>query len=527
MRHPGPKNSVSLIRAGSSEAARRNCIQARFQKKSLAGSASRVLRKFSSILLSLALPLSLQAATQGLPELSDTSALIMNADQEKMFGTQVMLGVRASSTFSNDILLIDYFSTLTENIAKHSPRAFGKTTANLAIDPAINAFAVPGGYITINTGLIANTDSVAELASVIAHEIGHQSQRHISRSIERSKQLTIPATAALLGGILLGGQAGAAAVLTSQAVVGADRLAYSRTFEREADATGMAMLADAGYDPEAMPAFFNKLEQQSRLYGGNMPEFLSTHPVSSDRIADGMSRARSLSAAQQITPIPFNRLDFKYAKVRSHALYATPLKTVLLTLHLAVNDPDINQQARDIARYGYSVALMRNGDYQGAELEIMRLLRDHPEHPLLKLALAELKLTSGQSIEAEVLYEALYQSDKQHPAYVYGYAQALGQNGHSPSAIRILRKTIRHQPDNLEAYELLAESYAADDKIMNALFTRAQLFKKIGMYTATIRLLKQSTSRNYADSSDYLQASVNDLLRQTERAKQLLEQFKL
>lgn len=491
------------------------------------GSATTISRLLGSLLLSISLLSSTQSIAQNLPELSDTSALIMNAEQEKMFGKQIMLSVRASSTFSNDVLLIDYFSTLTENIAKHSPRAFGKTIASLAVDPAINAFAVPGGYITINTGLIDNTRSVDELASVIAHEIGHQSQRHISRSIERSKQLTIPATAALIGGLLLGGQAGTAAVLTSQAAVGSDRLANSRTFEREADATGMAMLADAGYDPEAMPAFFGQLEEQSRLYGGIMPEFLSTHPVSSDRIADGMSRAAGLTPAPEIAPIPAGRLDFAHAKIRTQALYGTPIKTVIQTLTLAADNADLDPEARGIARYGLSLALMRNGDYQRAESELTRLLETNPGQPLLMLARAEVKLESGKSIEAEALYESLYQNNKTHPAYIYGYAKSLTLNGHYPTAIRILRKTIRRHPDNLWAYELLAESYAGDDKTMNALFTRAQMFKKVGMYTATINLLNQSTSRAYADTSDYLRASVDDLLRQTERAKQQLDQFKL
>lgn len=490
-------------------------------------SAAHLLRLLGCALISLSLLSTAQSVAQDLPELSDTSALIMNAEQEKMFGKQIMLSVRASSTFSNDVLLIDYFSTLTQSIAIHSPRAFGKTITSLAVDPAINAFAVPGGYITINTGLIENTRNVDELASVIAHEIGHQSQRHISRSIERSKQLTIPATAALIGGLLLGGQAGTAAVLTSQAAVGADRLANSRTFEREADATGMAMLADAGYDPEAMPAFFGQLEEQSRLYGGIMPEFLSTHPVSSDRIADGMSRAMGLTPAAEIAPIPADRLDYAHAKIRARALYETPLKSVIQTLALATDDPDLNQKERDIARYGHSIALMRNGEYQRAESELTQLLQDQPGSPLLTLAWAELKLESGKSIEAEALYESLYQSDKHHPAYANGYAKSLALNGQYPAAIRILRKTIRHHPDSLWAYELLAESYAGDDKTMNALFTRAHMFKKIGMYTATINLLNQSTSRAYADTSDYLRASVDDLLRQTERAKHQLDQFKL
>ncbi len=466
-------------------------------------------------------------AQGGLPELSDTSAMVMNADQEKMFGKQVMLSVRRQSTFSEDVLLVDYFSTLTANIALHSPRAFGKTTTNVAVDPAINAFAVPGGYITINTGLIENTRNEDELASVIAHEIGHQSQRHISRSIERSKQLTIPATAALLGGILLGGQAGAAAVLGSQAVVGADSLAYSRMFEREADATGMTMLADSGYDPKAMPAFFGQLEEQSRLYGGIMPEFLSTHPVSSDRIADGMSRAASLVPASDIARPAPDRLDFAHAKTRTIALYDKRPDNVIEQFKLAAGKTENSNDERALALYGLGIAYMRQAQYQDASVAIHDALKLKPEQPLLHLALAEIQLAAQQGIEAEGLYQSLYLSDKDHPAYAYGYAKALTLNGKFSESIRLLRKNLRHHPDNLWAYDLLAEAYAGDKQTMNARFVRAQMLKKMGLYTATINLLNQTIKGKYPDQSDYLIASIKDLLAQTEQAKRQLDQFKL
>ena len=464
---------------------------------------------------------------QGLPELSDASVLVMNASQEKMFGQQVMLSIRASSTFSEDVLLLDYFSTLTANIAMHSPRPFGKTTTNLAVDPAINAFAVPGGYITINTGLMDNARSVDELASVVAHEIGHQSQRHITRSIQRSKQLSIPTAAAMIGGLLIGGQIGTAALLGSQAAAGADRLAYSRTFEREADATGMKMLADAGYDPKAMPAFFGQLEKQSRLYGGVMPEFLSTHPVSSDRIADGLSRATRLSRASDIAETPVNRLTFEDAKARTLALYGKPLDTVIKKLMLASTNEKLNIKARLAAEYGLSVALTRQGKFERAKTVLISLLSSAPLNPIYKLAEAELAYKSGDTSTAEQLYLALYDTDKQHPAYIHGYANALVKNGNNAAAIRILRKTLRHQPDTLWAYDSLAQAYAADAKTMNALFTRAQMLKKIGLYTRTLNLLHQTRSGSYPDSSDYLHASIDDLIKQTEHAKQQLESFKL
>ena len=464
---------------------------------------------------------------QNLPELSDSAALIMNKEQEKMFGKQVMLNVRARSTLSNDVLLLDYFSTLAARLARQSPRDFGTITLSLAIDPAINAFAVPGGYITINTGLIENTRSEAELASVIAHEIGHQSQRHISRSIERSKQLTLPATAAMLGGLLLGGQAGAAAILSARAAVVSDQLSYSRTFEREADATGMRMLAAAGYAPEAMADFFSQLEKQSRLYGGPVMEFLSTHPVSSDRIADGRSRASRLKQSPTPEVTAADRLDYEHAEARTLALYDEPAEAVIKTFEHTLNNTELSARTRQIAAYGLTIAYTRKDEYRKS-FEMLRQLRlKAPDNPLYRLAEAELALASGDAALAKSMFKQLYASDKSHPAYIKGYSLALINNGDNPAAIRVLRKTIRHRPEFDWAYGILARAYAAEGKILNATFIEAQELEHVGLYTRALSLLKQQQHQSHPDSSEYLSASITSLITEIEEEKRQLDNFDL
>jgi predicted Zn-dependent protease len=464
---------------------------------------------------------------QNLPELSDSATLIMNSEQEKMFGKQVMLSVRARSRFSGDVLLIDYFATLAGNLARNSPRDFGKLTVNVAVDPTINAFAVPGGYITINTGLIQNTRSEAELASVIAHEIGHQSQRHIIRSIERQKQISPLATAAMLGGLLLGGQAGAATIISAQAAAASDQLSYSRTFEREADATGMSMLAASGYDPDAMPAFFSQLEKQSRLYGGIMLDFLSTHPVSSDRIADGRSRASRLQQAPE-PPIPdADRLDYEHAQARTRALYDKPIATVIKRFEHTLNDPQTSVRTRQVTAYGLMIAYARNDDHVNAGEILRRLRLEAPNNPLYRLAEAELVLDARDASLAVGLFSELYQSDSSHPGYIEGYASALILNGDNAAAIRILRKTIRHNPDYDWAYGLLSRAYAADGKTFNAIFIEAQEMDRIGMFPQALALLKQQAKLPHPDRSDYLTASMDGLIKKIEEEKRQLDNFDL
>ena len=498
---------------------------ARSRQARRSSSLNKIFALLGGMLLSFmqALPL----AAQNLPELSDTAALIMSADQEALFGKQVMLSVRARSRLSNDVLLVDYFENLSRTLASKSPRDFGTLKVSLAVDPAINAFAVPGGYITINTGLIENTRNEGELASVIAHEIGHQSQRHIARSIERSKQLSLPAAAALIGGLLIGGQAGTAAVLSSQAAVASDRLSYSRTFEREADATGMNMLAAAGYDPGAMPAFFNQLEKQGRLDGGTPIEFLSTHPVNSDRIADGRSRAARLTPAQDVALTPPDRLDYPHAQARVLALYDEPIASVIKRFEHTLNDEQASPKTKQVTRYGLSIAYFRNESFAKSVQMLQALRLEAPDNPLYVLAEAELALASRDASLAVQLYHQLYQSDRSHPAYVKGYAQALIYAGDNAAAIRILRKTIRHRPELDWPYALLAQAYAADGKTLNAIFIEAQELENLGMYTRAIGLLQQQGNQLYPDSSEYLSASIDGLIKQLQEEKRQLDNFDL
>ena len=488
------------------------------------GSLPRLFRRLAVILAAAS---ATTATPQGLPELSDSATLVMNQEQEKLFGKQVMLSVRAQSSFSDDILLQDYFTWLTGNLARNSPRDFGIVKVGLAIDPAINAFALPGGYITVNTGLIQNARNEAELASVIAHEIGHQSQRHISRRIERSKQLTLPATAAMLGGLLLGGQVGTAAIVSTQAAVASDQLSYSRTFEREADATGMGILAATGYDPQAMPAFFNLLEAQSRLYGGLVLEFLNTHPVSSDRIADGRSRAASLESRGSPPVPPVDRLDFAHAKARTLARYDEPVDAAIARFKHDLETRGMGSAAGQVAAYGLTIAYARNDQHDQASNTLRQLRAQSPDNPVYRLAEAELASFTGDNQQAVALYAALYNQDRNHPAYQQGYAQALVDQGDNASAIQVLRKVIRRQPEAGWASGLLSKAYAADGKTLNAALTDAQRLKNAGYYNRALALLNQQIKQPHADSSDYLTASINSLIQQIEEEKRQMENFKL
>ena len=483
-----------------------------------------MFKQLTAISMALTLITTCPAQAQSLPDLNDSASLVLNAQQEKMLGQQIMLSVRKRAQFSEDRLLLEYLEKLAERLAVHSPRPVGALQLSLLIDPTINAFAAPGGFISLNTGLIHHVQSEAELAAVIAHEIGHHSQRHIARSIERSKQLTLPATAALIGGLLIGGQAGAAAVISTQAAVGADRLAYGRAFEAEADASGMAILGSAGFDPKAMPAFFNQLEKQNQLVGNQAPNFLRTHPVSSDRIADSFDRAQRTTISLEDTRTNAT-LDFAHAKARATALYQPSITRVIKQFEQAVANTEPSEE-RLSEHYGLALSYQRLGQFNQARQQIDILKRLSPDNALYVYAYAALLTEEGALDDSLIAYHSLYMRDATSAPTVYGYANTLILNNQAELAIQILRKTLRHSKKPW-AYSLLARAYGTNDQTLNALLSRANELKLNGQYGAALKLLEQLGNIKHADQSSYLIARVEDLLKQTKTAKHQLEAFKL
>src|SRR5438874_12574513 len=187
-------------------------------------------------------------------------------------------------------------------------------------DHSINAFALPGGFVGVHTGLLTAADTESALASVLAHEISHVTQRHIARMLGQQQQLQMPMLAALAAAILLGRArpdlaSGAAAAAQGAAV--SQTLAYSRDFEREADRVGLQAVGAAGFDPRAMAAFFEKLQRSTRVSDdGSLPGYLRSHPVTTERIADVQNKAAGLPYRQHPDSPEFH---FVRAKLRAEA----------------------------------------------------------------------------------------------------------------------------------------------------------------------------------------------------------------
>lgn len=278
-----------------------------------------MLKQSIRVVLLLSLALAVNAGEINLPSLGDRSSALVSPQQEQQLGALWLRRLRQQSPVIDDPFLNQYINDLVNRLIPHSDLIDRNTTQVIVDSPQLNAFAVPGGIIGINLGLLLYSDNEDQLISVLAHEIAHLSQRHYARRVEQSSQQTPVAIAALLASVLLiasnNADAGLAGIATSQAASIQQQLGFSRDFEREADRVGMALLKKAGWSPQQMPQMFRNMLAAAR-FRGSPPEFLLTHPLTESRVADAEGRA-----ALQPLVAASNSMAFIHAKLIAHYRY--------------------------------------------------------------------------------------------------------------------------------------------------------------------------------------------------------------
>ncbi|WP_309638985.1 M48 family metalloprotease, partial [Methylibium sp.] len=282
--------------------------------RSTVSSAPRLARLQRQCALALALLLALPGgigpvraqplpeSRNALPSLGDSASEDFSVANERRLGERIMRDIRRDPDYLDDPLLLDYLQQLWSRLLD-AARARGDIPAELderfawemflLRDRTVNAFALPGGYVGVHLGLVVLTTGPEELASVLAHEISHVSQRHIARSFGASKTSTLVGLAGLILGVLAASrspEAASALITGGQAVAVQGQLNYSRVFEREADRVGFGVLTGAGYAPAGMASMFEKLQLASRLNDSQNFPYLRTHPLTSERIGEARSR---------------------------------------------------------------------------------------------------------------------------------------------------------------------------------------------------------------------------------------------
>lgn len=238
-----------------------------------------------------------------LPELGDISSTELPIYQEREIGFQVLQSIRKTPSFLDDIFVLNYLNKIGKSLKNAQKKSEFDLTLFAINDSSVNAFALPGGYIGVNSGLILLAENESELAGVLSHEISHIEQRHIARKIYQSKKLTIPSLIAM--GVAMAaaaasdnsGNVATAAISTTQAALAHNELAFSREFEQEADRFGFDLLRKSKFDAHGMADFFARLYSHNHSNELNSYAYLQTHPLTLQRLSDMQNREKVLANA--------------------------------------------------------------------------------------------------------------------------------------------------------------------------------------------------------------------------------------
>lgn len=420
--------------------------------------------KFKPSAITLALSLALFPAPQQaveitkieLPDMGDSSGTLISPAEEKEFGEAFFRSLHSQISINQDAEIQQYIQTIGERLVANSDLPGNPFHFFVVMENNINAFAGPGGYIGVNSGLILITEAESELASVMGHEIAHVTQRHLYRAYEAASRLSIPTAAATLAAILLGTQSpalGQAAIVAIQAGNVQFQIDFTRENEAEADRVGMQTLAASQYDPRSMPTFFERLQQSSRYSGQNIPEFLRTHPVTASRISDTRGRAETYPYKQYP-----DSLGYQLTKAKIRVLTSTDDAETLKYFQSRSTQGTTEQ--RTVARYGLGLCALYSQKFNDAETIFQQLSKEYPNQAQYVTALARTALDSKNYSTALSRYKKLTEQFPDNEAIKLEYITSLLKAGNAEQArknLLLLKPKTQQQP----VYsQLLAQVYS-------------------------------------------------------------------
>lgn len=393
--------------------------------------------------------------TINLPEIGQSGGTYITPIEEFRTGEAVMRNIRRAGAMLDDALLNDYLNHLGYHIVTHSDASAKDFNFFIVNDPTINAFALPGGFIGVNYGLILAADSESELASVVAHEIAHVTQRHHARAYEFADNSNIPVLATLIAALILGSQGselGSAALAALSAGSIQSQINFTRENEKEADYIGIGLLADSGFNPSAMSDFFGKLSREGRLYGVNAPEFLRTHPVSESRMADAGNRARQYPQNKTF----HSPTSFYLMQARLHALGSKNKKKLIQQLRADLKNK--NYKHKEATEYALALTLIETQQYAAAKKIIRPLMKASPARIAYLLANARLESLANSHKAALAAYNKAIRNYPGNEALTTGYIEALLRAKKYQEAKTVLHKQLRRDTNNPHLFKLLAEA---------------------------------------------------------------------
>ena len=470
-----------------------------------------------------------EATSLRIPDLSRQGVSFADQHQNRMVGEWSLQRLNNQVIALNDPWVQSVMDNITWQL-----NAQVRQQAPLALvivnDPSINAFAIPGGVIGLNTGTITTAKSMDEVASVLAHEVAHLSQRHYEHSSEARRNALLFQIGGLLAAIAAStadGDAAAAIMMGSQTAALDSQMAFSRSNEREADRVGMQIMTQAGFDPKAMPRFFATMNARSQLNqvdNSFLPSFIRSHPLSDERLSEAQSRA------QQFPAVPLSRqlrhdglFDLLYWRVQllTNQVNESTLQTAAknsVGARLALSHWYASQQRYETAAKSLDPILQKSASEQAA-LE-----------PLLSITRSEIASDQGdwqQAADILQVQQRLYPERRDLRIYL---AEALINLGQAQQAQTLLKPLVLQQKSDLQAWQGLQKAndylakHTSDDQLtqiatINALRYRSQIELWRGRYSDALVSLTQALSLAQQADQASLVATINNQIAETKIAR--------
>jgi predicted Zn-dependent protease len=458
------------------------------------------------------------SVAEGLPDLGEAAQAEFSPAVERRIGESVMLEIRRDPSWLDDPEINSYLNRLGNRLSSQSEEARQEFEFFALRDSTLNAFAMPGGYIGVHTGLILAAASESELASVLAHEISHVTQHHLARLMNKSGQGQVTSLLALAVAILAARSSpdlAVGAAMAGQGVAIQNQLNYSRDFEREADRIGLGLLERSGYDVRDMSSFFERLQKSGRLYENNAPGYLRTHPLTTERLADMGNRIQGRPYKQ----VP-DSLEFQLVRAKLRAQEGTSRD--------AVTEFETRLKDRSFAgseaamRYGLAQASVRDGNVAAAEKELGELRRMKVTSPMVETFAAQLRLKQGDASGAVKILRAAQPRYPQERAIAYSLVESLLDAKLPLDAIKVTQDDLVSYPSDAKMHALQAKTYSVLGKRLQQHRAQAEAYALLGQLPAAVEQL--DLAQKAGDGNFYEQSQVDARLR--EMKKRLADESK-
>ncbi len=470
-------------------------------------SAHATVRLFGP-LLALAL-FALPVAAIELPDLGESARAGFSEARELGLGREIMRQIRGERNYLDDAEINEYLNALGDRLVAASPEPARRFEFFAVRDASINAFALPGGFIGVHTGLIAATRNESELAGVLAHEIAHVSQNHIARIVDVQKNTALTSLAALAVAILAArsnSQVAEAALATAQAASIQTQLDFTREHEREADRVGLQILRQAGFAPAGMATFFERLQQAGRHQDSQAPAYLRTHPLTFERIADMQNRITSLPYRQHEDSI-----EYLLVRARAQALGEDPAQAQARFAAALAERPEAFDQ-----RYGLALAMLRGGRRAEAAAALAPLDGQINSAMIATLA-AEIALARQHPEDAlRILGAALARHGSDRPLAL-AQARALLDVGRPAAALAFLDEKQAFWPEDPALRRLQARALLALGRRAEGHLAEAEALLRLDLPSRAMEQLQQA--RRAGDGDFFTQSRIDARLRELRAAE--------